>query len=230
MARTPTTLHGINKAGSSSDLYVMADDYTNLIDRLENAVAGLAAFAAGSNYVNANANNAGKILSAVGGSYRGRIIGVSAAGDAALIVQDNAGTTGTDKFAFGYDDSADVFQFSAGATLGNGPRINTSGHLTTLSTDLGVRGGVLQVFQLAIRNNGGTIEHAITLQALSFGASNLVGRITGASSSYATLNQDWTAWTNGLSAGSSGGGNNHILVLNTAAQTGGGAGGVAVGR
>ncbi|MBM3216432.1 hypothetical protein FJZ36_16145 [Candidatus Poribacteria bacterium] len=132
MARTNTANHGFSRATDSSvDAFDFTLDHGALLDRLDAALHGIASFAAGGNLVNGAAGNAGKLLSAAGDATRGRLIGASAGQDAALIYQDNSGGTGADRYAAGYDDSANTFAVSyvgGGASLGdNGLGVDASG-------------------------------------------------------------------------------------------------------
>ena len=183
MARTPTTNHGFSKADSSTDLFSYAEDHVNLLTRLDAALAGLASYDAGGNRVNGNAANAGKIL---GGH---QVIGLNAGGDATLVFQDNDGGTGVDKFALGYDDSADRFYLSQSGSFGaDGLYVDTAGDAGSVGA-FNVGGALehqsarLQAFTLYLKNNSGVLQHAIGAGSGGI-TGNFVEKISGAVASW----------------------------------------------
>jgi hypothetical protein len=218
MARTSTTNHGLSRAtDASADTFDFTLDHANLLDRLDAALRGVGASVAGGNLVNGNGNNAGKALSAQGDAYRGRVLGTTAGHDAYFIYQDNAGGTGADKYAVGYDDSADTLALTyvgGGASLGaNGLYVDPNGHvLTAVGSDLGIRGRRIQSFHLSVRNNGGVIEHVFGAVGSESAALNLVGRITGATNTWTPTPQSTSPFAGGCALLS---GANHALLLHT---------------
>lgn len=230
MARTNSSHHGFSRAtDAASDTFDFTLDHANLVDRLDAALRGVGASAAGGNLVNANANNAGKILSAAGDPYRGRVLGVSPGNDAYLVYQDNAGGTGTDKYAVGYQDSGDRFVLSyvgGGQAFGNVAVYFTPNgeFLANASANLGIRNRPFQAFTLSVRNNAGTIEHIFGTPGTDNGTPNLAYQISGATNTWTATPQSTGPFANGAALLS---GANEVLVLNSPPQDPGNMVGIA---
>ena len=134
MAKTTNTYHDLEVPGLLADTVEFNQDFGAFKNNIGDGMATLAAKLAGGNAVGGTSanSNAGKIIGANNGARYGRIIGFEAGDDADLVFQDHPAdpTTGTDKFDIGYDDSADAFAISAGATLSTtGIVVDTSGNV-----------------------------------------------------------------------------------------------------
>lgn len=221
MARTNSSNHGFSRAtDAASDTFDFTLDHATLIDRLDAALRGVGASAAGSNFINSNANNAGKILSAAGDSYRGRVIGTSSGSDAYLVYQDNAGGTGTDQYALGYQDSGDRLMLSyvgGGRAFGDvAVYLNSNGEfLSNANANLGIRNRPFQAFTVSVRNNAGVIEHVFGAAGSESALPTLAYRITGATNSWTSTPQSTSPFANGAALLS---GANEYLVFNSPAM------------
>lgn len=185
MARVNTANHAFQTPAITDKFSFTGEVTTHRVTKLDAVLAGLVANDSnGGNYV-ADANNAGKLISAVSGSYIGRVIALAAAADASLIFQDNTGSgTGTDKHSIGYDDSRDSLALSQGATLGaNGAEITSNGDLNALQ-HLEFRGYRLNSFVLHITNTAGVIQHRMRTQDGGSGSNNLNTKIVSPSATY----------------------------------------------
>ena len=126
-----------------TDQFSYSRDISTLRIQLNKGLAGVAAYdSSGSNYVLAAAN-AGAILSSVGASPRGRVIGAASGQDPTLSFQLHTGAALATAWTLGVDDSdSDIFKIESDATIGTAPEFTlkpTSGDARILG-DLIVQG------------------------------------------------------------------------------------------
>ena len=151
MAKSASTYMGFQVPALQSDLISFDDDFAAFKTAIDNSLVGVASATTGTgNAVGGTsfADNAGKILSSspTSPSRVGRVISLTANGDATFLFQDNPGgnTTGVDKWVIGYDDSSGGFGISESetipATLADSDFSIATGGAVTIASTLSVTG------------------------------------------------------------------------------------------
>ncbi|MCR4340748.1 MAG: hypothetical protein NUW01_12775 [Gemmatimonadaceae bacterium] len=213
-----------------TDQWNFTREITNLRTRLNQGLRGAAAYNVdGTNYV-LSADNAGSLLSRGGGFPRGSIIGAASAQDPYLTFYLNTGAALSGVWSAGVDDSdSDKFKIESDTSIGTAPEltIDTSGNITAgsgtsslldVTGNLTLRSAALQVFQVQLYNNAGTLQHQIISVSISgAGAATFSDRIVGAS---ATLQNTPSVssivdFTTGVGINAA---NTEQIVFNTAVQ------------
>ena len=160
-----------------TDQFSYSRDINTLRIQINKGLAGLAAYDSnGSNYVLAAAN-AGAILSSVGASPRGRVIGAASGQDPTLSFQLNTGAALSTTWTLGVDDSdSDKFKIESDATIGTAAELTiTSGGLVGIGTASPAQ--QLHVYSTAtnearIEASSGSPGQTATLRVLASGGLN----------------------------------------------------------
>ena len=100
-----------------TDKFSYTREIQDLRTLVNKAMTGLAARDANADNYLLAAGNAGTLISSAETAPRGRVAPTTANTDSTLLFQDNNGASLTDKWALGYDDSADAFAIHDAATL-----------------------------------------------------------------------------------------------------------------